>query len=149
MLQSKGAKEFTKGACEMLTNFLNREQDLPIVAHGVKYDRDAVLNPAFQRVWCSWLMPSDERWVCTYELARQRTDLVPRPTPKGLDSLLGHFGLEQRDPEAKHDAYIDCIKTAQLYMKLKAPTKAEISNDNGKNSSTGGKLSQSESNVPA
>ena len=63
-------------------------------------------------------LPPADRWVCTCELAMERTDLVPEDTPKGLDSLLKHFGLEPRDPAAPHDAYIDCTKTAQLYMKL-------------------------------
>ena len=52
-------------------------------------------------------------------MADERTDLVPPATKKDLDSLLVHFGLEPREPGAKHDAYIDCQKTAQLYMKLK------------------------------
>ena len=38
--------------------------------------------------------------------------------PKGLDPLLEYFGLERRIPGAIHDAYVDCVKAAELYMKL-------------------------------
>ena len=51
-------------------------------------------------------------------MAKARTDLVPASVSKNLDSLLEHFGLEARALGAKHDAYIDCVKTAELYMKL-------------------------------
>ena len=64
------------------------------------------------------MFPYDDRWVCTLELAEKRTDLVPPHLKKDLDTLLKHFELERRPEGAKHDAYIDCQKTAQLYMKL-------------------------------
>lgn len=102
----------------MLANFLNMEKDLPIVAHNAEYDRDDVLRPTFEKVSNIDGFPTVDRWVCTIELAKKRTDLVPPTTPKGLDSLLSHFGLEPRDTDTNHDAHIDCVKTAQLYMKL-------------------------------
>ena len=40
----------SKGQVEILLNFLNERKDLPIVAHYVKYDRDDVLKPAFERL---------------------------------------------------------------------------------------------------
>ena len=50
VLKEKGAKTFTKGESERLTNFLNEHEELPIVAHNAAYDRDDVLLPAFKRV---------------------------------------------------------------------------------------------------
>ena len=35
--------------------------------------------------------------------------------------MLKHFGLEPRDPKKPHNAYTDCEKTAELYMKLMQP----------------------------
>ena len=41
------------------------------------------------------------------KMAFNRTDLVPAKIKKSLDSLLKHFELEERDPNEKHDAYLD------------------------------------------
>ena len=76
------------------------------------------MKAAFKRLGVKNTLPTENRWICTIELAKKRTDLVPASVKKKLDSLLTRFGLEARDPKAKHDAYIDCIKTAELYMKL-------------------------------
>ena len=62
--------------------------------------------------------PREDRWVCTIKEADKKPDLVTPGTKVDMDSLLTHFKLMPRDPNAKHDAYIDCVKTAQLYMKL-------------------------------
>ena len=120
-LKERRATEFTNGKSRVLANFLNREKDFPIIAHNVRYDRDQVLKPAFKKVGNLEGMPSDDRWVCTIKLADKRTDLVPHYVNKGLDSLLSHFKFERRDPNRVHDAFIDCIKTAQLYEKLMEP----------------------------
>ena len=101
-----------------LVRFLNKESSFPIVAHNVKYDRDEVLKPVFKRLGLPKILPHNGRWVCTIELAKQRTDLVHKDVSKNLDSLLKHFKLEPRDPEKAHDAYIDCKKASQIYMKL-------------------------------
>ena len=118
-LKKKGAKPLSRSALERLGNFLRERKDLPIIAHNVKYDIDQVLKPALKKLSLneSWLQ--ENRWECTIKLADSRTDLVPREIDKDLNSLLKHFNLEYRDPKANHDAYIDCQKTAQLYMKLK------------------------------
>ena len=60
------------------------------------------------------------------KLAEERTDLVPPIVSKSLDELLKHFELEPRDQKVAHDAYIDCSKTAQVYMKLKQEPKTQV-----------------------
>ena len=50
ILESKGAKSLTVGACERMINFLNEYKDLPIVAHYVNHDRDRVLTKAFKKL---------------------------------------------------------------------------------------------------
>ena len=62
--------------------------------------------------------PTKDRWICTIEQAKEKTELVPRKVSKGLDSLLQHFGLEKRNPKEYHHAYVDCVKVAEIYMKL-------------------------------
>ena len=117
-LKEKNAKEYTREDSQELAEFLNREPNLPIVAHNVRYDRDSVLKPAFEKVGDLKNMPRDTRWVCTIKLADSRYDLVPSRINRGLDSLLEYLKLERREPGKAHEAMDDCIKTAHLYMKL-------------------------------
>ena len=115
----------SKGACEILKNFLNTHPDLPIVTHNVKYDRDKVLRPAFEKLEAVHLLPPEKRWRCTYELSERCQGLLVRT----LDSVLEHFGFEPRDEEEKHDAIRDCELTAKIYMelmKLPEPKRAEL-----------------------
>lgn len=107
-LEERGARKITYGDTRKLANYLNKHQNLPIVAFNASYDRDDVLWPAFRKVGNAKGFPAENRWVCTCELAKERSDLVPADLSKNLDSLLGHFGLEKRDETMKHDAYIDC-----------------------------------------
>ena len=93
MLKEKGAKEFTMSQSQILANFLNRERDFPIVCHNVRYDRDEVLRPAFERVNNLVALPHNDRWICTMKLAYQRTDLIPKFINKGLDPLLHYLEL--------------------------------------------------------
>ena len=118
-MKEKKAKEFTKGDSQILVNFLNKESDLPIIAHFVKYDKDDCLRPAFMRVGNIKNFPPDKRWVCTWNMAHKRTDLIPKKKSKSLDSLLKHFKYKPRDPEDPHDAHLDCQLAAKVYMKLK------------------------------
>ena len=69
-LQGMGAVEWSKGCSDVLVNFLNMYPDFPIVAHGVDYDLDTVLRPAFERVGNIARLPKLERWVCTQDLAQ-------------------------------------------------------------------------------
>ena len=69
VLTTLGAKPFTKGASEILINFLNEHPDLPIVAHNVEYDRDTVLKKAFDRVDNVNSLPPAERWRCTLKMS--------------------------------------------------------------------------------
>ena len=64
------------------------------MAHFAEYDRDDVLKPLYTALGHEGRLPKDERWVCTWKLAHERTDLVPDYVPKGLDSLLKHFGFQ-------------------------------------------------------
>ena len=70
ILKKKRAKEFMKPASDRLLNFLNRYPDLPIVAHNVKYDRDDVLKPAFEKVQNLDKFPPRQRWRCTLVMAK-------------------------------------------------------------------------------
>ncbi len=58
-----------------------------------------MLKPAFKKARNLKALPSDDRWVCTIELAKKKTELVPGNVSKGLDALLTHFELGARDPE--------------------------------------------------
>ena len=51
------------------------------------------MRPEFERVGNLENFPVNERWVCSYELAKQRTDLVPMNKSKKLEALLKHFKL--------------------------------------------------------
>ncbi len=52
-------------------------------------------------------------------MADNDPDLIRQNVGHGLDALIEHFELEPRNEEAGHDAYEDCVRTAQVYMKLK------------------------------
>ena len=81
-----------------LVRFLNKESSLPIVCHNMSFDRDDVLRPVFKKLNNPKGLPTKDRWVCTYELAKQRRDIIPFKVKKSLDSLLAFFGLEGRGP---------------------------------------------------
>ena len=49
ILELKGAS-WTKGKCEILSNFLRQQQDLPIVANNADVLFNEILRPAFQNV---------------------------------------------------------------------------------------------------
>ena len=99
--------------------FLNKHKDLPIVAHGVKHDRDKVLTQAFKKVDNLDALPPKERWRCSLDLADEKK--IPTKY-KSLDDLLVHFNLAKRDEDVKHDALKDARLAAQVYMCLmKAP----------------------------
>ena len=72
---------FSKEASDRLSDFLHEEEDLPIVAHWVHFDRDMVLMPAFKKVENDERMPEKTRWRCTYEMAR----LIPEIEWRNLD----------------------------------------------------------------
>ena len=122
-LKERGAKKFSLGASKILTNFLNEFPKLKIVAHNVKYDRDDVLEKAYERVGNKEGMPSSDRWECTIEISRNRPDLVPKNKSRSLDSLLKCLKLKPRTKGEFHDAHLDCVKAAEVYEALKAPKK--------------------------
>ena len=97
-----------------MVNFLNVKEDLPIVAHVARFDRDDVLAKAFEDLKMYDKMPKKERWRCTFEYS----DRVPEVETRSLDELCKHFGIKGRADEDTHDAVEDCELTAQVYMKL-------------------------------
>ena len=107
-------RKFSYASCEALHAFLTECLDYPIVAHGVKFDRDKVLKPAFEKVGASHLMPPDARWRCTIDMSEQCENLIE----KSLDCCLDYWGFDQRDEAKPHDAMIDCHCAAKVYMKL-------------------------------
>jgi len=114
MLMEKGYGKFTKGYSNILMNFLNAFEELPIVAHNVWHDRVQVLGPAFEKVGNASRLPKSDRWKCTVKMS----DGIPGVSMRFLDDLLEHFGYERRDPEQAHDAVNDCRLTAKVYMDL-------------------------------
>ena len=113
-LKKLGAREWTKGASEMLVNFLNIKPDLPIVCHGVKYDRDKVLLPAFKRVDNVARFPPWYRWRCTLDYAER----LPSLDSHHLDYVLERCGFKARREGSKHDARFDAKLVANCYMHL-------------------------------
>jgi len=108
-----------------MVNFLNRHPEFPIVAHCAEYDRDKVLNPAFQRVALASRLPKTDRWRCTVEMAKE----VGLNPPHKLDDLLDRFGFVRRHPKNPHNAEHDCQLTAKVYMelmKIKADNKSKL-----------------------
>ena len=95
-------------------NFLNEKKDLPIVAHHVKYDRDDVLKPAFDRLGIKSRMPKDDRWRCTFMMTARE----PKIKKRSLDAILEHYRFKSRANTDAHDAVEDCQLTAKVYMKL-------------------------------
>ena len=80
----------------------------------MKYDRDKVLRPAYEKLGAAHLLPPEKRWRCALELSERCQGLLVRT----LDSVLEHFGFEPRDEEEKHSAIEDCELTAKIYMEL-------------------------------
>ena len=112
-LKNLGAEKFTKEDGDKLVEYLNVNKDIPIVAHNVGHDRDKVLKPAFEKV-SNKSLPLDNRWVCTWEMSKEKTDLRAH----SLEDVLDLYDLGGRDPKAKHDAVTDCHLTAKIYMKM-------------------------------
>ena len=98
----------------MLLNFLNDKKELPIVAHHVKYDRDDVLKPAFDRLGIKNKLPKDDRWRCTFLMSERD----PKIKQRSLDAILKHYRFKPRANKDHHDAVEDCQLTAKVYMKL-------------------------------
>ena len=113
-LRGLHARKFTKASCEFLHTFLTDCPDLPIVTHGVKFDRDKVLKPAFEKVGAAHFMPPDDRWRCTIDMSERCEGLIE----KSLDCCLDYWGFDQRDESKPHDATVDCHCVAKVYMKL-------------------------------
>ena len=103
---------------------MNKEKSFPIVCHKVRFDRDSILKPAFKKAGNPKGLPTNTRWQCTMNLADELPDVYTGKVKKGLDDLYEYFGLVARGPDAKHDAYDDCIRTGELYMKLKETLKS-------------------------
>lgn len=93
----------TKGACEIFRNFLNAHPDIPIVTHGVRYDRDKVFRPTFEKLNAGYCMPVESRWRCTLKMSERCPGLLLRT----LDEVLEYFKYERRDEDEKHDAIKD------------------------------------------
>ena len=113
-LKKRGAKDWTKQASDELANFLELRPGLPIVAHGMKYDRDKVLKPAFKRVENQERFPEWSRWKNTQDLMYK----LPDRYTFSLDEALDLCGLEPRDEDAMHDAVADAKHAGLFYMKL-------------------------------
>ena len=61
-LEERGAKRLDTEWVNTLTDFLDKERDLPIVAHNAEYDRDDVLKPAYRKLGLLDTLPDEERW---------------------------------------------------------------------------------------
>lgn len=70
ILKERGAKKMSPGLLKILVNFLNVKKDLPIVSHNVDHDRNKVLKKAFNRMELLDLLPKDDRWECTFMMAK-------------------------------------------------------------------------------
>ena len=111
-LREVKAKPFDRKRAKVLLDFLNKHDQLPIVAFYAGYDRNKVLNPALQRLGHGDLSDLDERWICAQERCKRtrRWDLF------SLDDFLEHFGHERRKDEDHHDALVDARLAAVVYM---------------------------------
>ena len=113
-LKKKQAKEWTKGASELLTHFLTEQPDLPIVSHSVDKLYNYVLKPAYERVGNLAGIPRSERWRCTMKLAPR----LPRLKTFVLDDVLEECDFERRDEDAHQDAMTDAECAAKVYMHM-------------------------------
>ena len=112
-LRKIGAEAFSNGASEILLHFLNEHSDLPIVAHGVRHDRDRVLKPAFEKVDNLGQLPMRSRWRCTVAMSKQ----LPGLCFSHLNEVLEYCGFDRRDEEY-HCALKDCRLAAKVYMAM-------------------------------
>ena len=111
-LREVKAKPFDKKRAKALLEFLNKHDQLPIVAFHAGYDQTKVLNPALQRSGHSDLKALNDRWICAQERCKRtrRWDLF------SLDDFLEHFGHKRRKENDSHDALVDARLAAVVYM---------------------------------
>ena len=113
-LKDQFAPKYTIASCRNLVAFLNRHENLPIVAFNVQHDRTEVMAPSFYRLGCTNILPREERWKCAFEMSKDRLPNLFWC----LDDCLEACNIPRRKKNKPHDAIIDCKLTAQLYMKL-------------------------------
>ena len=122
-LMMEECKKFSKEASERISEFLHREEGLPIVAHNVSFDRDSVLKAAFKKVENEERLPKDDRWRCTWEMSK----IIPEIEWNNLDEVLEHFGFDNRGDKC-HDALTDARCVAKVYMAMmNQPEKKKLS----------------------
>ena len=95
-----------------LIEFLNQQDQFPIVAFFAGYDRNRVLKPAFKKLGLDDMEKMDGRWICAQERCKRTRDWKVL----GLDDALEHFGFEARRENDSHDALVDARLAAQVYM---------------------------------
>ena len=112
VLKEKGAVNFDDDSAPKLIEYLNKYENLPVVAFNAKYDRDQVLKPWYTRYHCCYDKVKKSRWRC----AQKRMDRTGRNWGYRLDDALEWFGFERRKDGAKHDALEDARLAAKVYM---------------------------------
>ena len=111
-LREKRATPFTRMRAKELLMFLNKHEQLPIVAFHAGYDRNKVLKPAYWRLSNNEMDALDDRWIC----AQERCKRTGNWKLWNLDEALEHFGFKRRPDDAYHDAIQDARLAAKVYM---------------------------------
>ena len=95
---------------EICDAFLDFVADAPLVAHNAAFDR-GFINHELER--CGRLALPEQRWRCTYELAKKRFPGMYN----SLDALCKRFKISLAERE-KHGALIDTRLLALVYLEL-------------------------------
>ena len=115
---------------EICEEFLDFVADAPLVAHNAAFDR-SFINHELER--CGRLHLPEERWRCTYELAKKRFPGMYN----SLDALCKRFKISLAERE-KHGALIDTRLLAMVYLELQGGKERGL--DLGPQSRAGGQL---------
>ena len=95
---------------EIADAFLEFVGDAPLVAHNAAFDR-GFINAELER--CGRFTLPEERWRCTYELAKTRFPGMYN----SLDALCKRFKISLAERE-KHGALIDTRLLSMVYLEL-------------------------------
>lgn len=85
--------------------------DATIVAHNASFDR-SFLNAELKRAKKKTI--SEDRWIDTMDIAREKYPLVRR----SLDKLCDHFKISRKDRRQRHGALIDARLLVKVYLAL-------------------------------
>jgi DNA polymerase III subunit epsilon len=95
---------------EICDEFLDFVADAPLVAHNAAFDRGFINH---ELELCGRLALPEQRWRCTYELAKKRFPGMYN----SLDALCKRFKISLAERE-KHGALIDTRLLAMVYLEL-------------------------------